>query len=96
MFAPTWWSRALILGPAFAAYYVYCAWASHQQYPWLWWSIAPLAGYALVQFLWWSGVRELRRQGYLSRPGEGAGELGEDRQIGMEPNALDASDSQRQ
>jgi hypothetical protein len=67
-------SRALILGPAFAAYYVYCAWAPNQQFPLLWWSLMPIVGYGLVQFLWWSGMRELRREGYLLQPGESANE----------------------
>jgi len=38
----------------------------------------------------------LRREGDGSRPGEGAGELGEDRQVGVKPDPLDASDPQRQ
>ena len=35
------------------------------------------------------------RERHRTRPAERAGELGEDRQVGMEPDALDATDAQR-
>jgi hypothetical protein len=38
--------------------------------------------------------RGLRREGHGSRSGESAGELGEDGQVGVKLNTLDASDSQ--
>jgi len=38
----------------------------------------------------------LRREGYCSRSTERRGELGEDRQVGMEPDALDSAHAERQ
>jgi hypothetical protein len=35
-------------------------------------------------------AQQLRRLRYDSRPGEGAGELGEDGQVGVQPDALQA------
>jgi hypothetical protein len=37
----------------------------------------------------------LRRERYGARPGERAGKLGENRQIGMQPNTLQATDAER-
>jgi hypothetical protein len=40
-------------------------------------------------------LERLHRQRDSSRPGEGAGGLGENRQIGMEPNAIQPPDAER-
>jgi hypothetical protein len=37
----------------------------------------------------------LRRERDASRPAERAGQLGEDREVGVEPNSLDAPDAKR-
>jgi len=37
----------------------------------------------------------LHRDGHAPRPSEGAGELGEDREVGVEPDPLDPSDAER-
>jgi hypothetical protein len=64
-----------------------------------------VAAWAFI--IWWSVresdryIEELREQGVLNERGElttseRTGQLGEDRQVGMEPDPLDPSDAERQ
>jgi hypothetical protein len=61
------------------------------------WSLLAFSYIAVaVVAIWVATEVWLRRQRNRPRPGQGGGEFREDRQVGMEPDPLDASDSQGQ
>jgi hypothetical protein len=61
----------------------------------LWWALS-VALVALPGTALFRGIRNLRRKRRSSPPGGGAGQLGEDGQVGVEPHALKTTDAERE